>query len=290
VWIEQAIFTSRQGPTRDGYQLTATSPGLAPEDARALSQWGPAHDSLRKTAPFAESIQFHPLPSGRWCIAQTNCRGAEYSGRGGNCIFTHSLVVPGDILCRFAFHPFQVLDAVNAAGNRLDPQAERLPQLTLCGRGSPTSPSRLALLANSPGYGRLVELLRAVLGPSPVAAVTRQPARSVLRGLFDLVPLEQRHLVSFSTDLRFSPRRPFHLLGLEAAEPGECRKVARAGMTVVDLSRPSIRGVDSDEQPLAGETSDCWPRQVLELLLAGQLHRLDDLLQDRLAGAVAQPE
>ena len=112
--IEQAIFTSAQTDRSDGYQLVVASRGIVSEDRRELTVWGPSHDSLLTAGGEASSVGFFRLPSGSYCVSKTVAAGPEYSGRGGQRIYTHYLVVPPEALARFGNNPFAVLYAAIA--------------------------------------------------------------------------------------------------------------------------------------------------------------------------------
>ena len=64
VRIEQAVFTSARTDRGLGYQIVATSPGVAEAVRRELAIWGPSHDSLLETGGDAVSFNFFPLPGG----------------------------------------------------------------------------------------------------------------------------------------------------------------------------------------------------------------------------------
>src|SRR6516225_2783648 len=114
--IEQAIFTSAKTDRSRGYQLVSASPGIGSDEARELAAWGPSHGSLCDAGPNGSSVNFHPLPSGRWCVGQTVASGEEYSGRGGVRVYTRSFVVDMETLRRFANNPFTVLRALRSRG------------------------------------------------------------------------------------------------------------------------------------------------------------------------------
>src|SRR5690242_18556782 len=111
--IEQAIFTSIQSSRLDGYQLAATSNGIASELAKELTIWGPAHDSLWDTRCDARSVNFHPLQDGSYCLSCTSLSGAEYSGRSGGRVYTQMFVLTREALAPFANDPFLVLRALS---------------------------------------------------------------------------------------------------------------------------------------------------------------------------------
>src|SRR5687767_2038023 len=127
--LEQAVFTSIKGPRLDGYQLAGASSGIAGELAKELTVWGPAHDSLWDTRQDARSINFHPLSTGDYCLSSTTLAGEEYSGRGGGRVYTQMIVVPRDLLPRFANDPFLILRALAASGRLVVHESvpEKLP-------------------------------------------------------------------------------------------------------------------------------------------------------------------
>src|SRR5947208_10515573 len=142
--IEQAIFTSLQSSRLDGYQLAAASSGITAEQAKELTVWGPAHDSLWDTRCDARSVNFHPLADGQFCLSCTTIAGAEYSGRGGGRVHTQMFVLNRDALEQFANDPFLVLRALSAAGRLLvlDQVPSSLPSVPLLGVTPSRDPSR----------------------------------------------------------------------------------------------------------------------------------------------------
>src|SRR3990172_10628491 len=106
--IEQALFTSTRSDRCEGYHVVARSPGVDDSEAQELAAWCPSHDGLQEPGPTSESINFHPLGSGRYCLSQTVAGGGEYSDSGGAVLITRCLIVPADVLARFANNPFSL--------------------------------------------------------------------------------------------------------------------------------------------------------------------------------------
>ncbi len=104
--IEQVIFTSLERGRETGCQVAARSVGVCEADARELVAWEPSRDSMPEMGPGAESFNFHPLPSGAYCISHTIPVGRENSGQQ---TYTHCLLVPPEVLARFANNPFALL-------------------------------------------------------------------------------------------------------------------------------------------------------------------------------------
>ncbi|HEV3024572.1 MAG TPA: hypothetical protein VGX76_18985 [Pirellulales bacterium] len=233
--IEQAIFTSLRSDRRDGYQLAAHSRGIAAADLRALALWGPSHDSLLETGPDAASVNFHPLPSGAFCVSKTTPAGGEYSGRGER-IYTQCFVVPAEALERFGNNPFAILTAAFAQG--VLRVHERVPAaleaFALAGKCTAVDQPLLSQLSAEPGAVWLGAIVEAALSSTSLALVAGRLRPRLIAGLLNCLPIECRPSFSFSTGLKHSPRRPFRLLGL-VCEPAEQRRLTRQfGVTVLE--------------------------------------------------------
>lgn len=216
-WIEQAIFTSARSAHREGYHLVASSPGILPEDARELVTWGPTHDSLNHHCPVAGSLNFHPLPSGAHCISRSTAAGAEYSDRGGTCVYTQCLVVPREVLGRFAWNAFRVAEAATAAGHLqvLTSPPATLPTLRLVGRASIVDVPLLEHVIAQIGAETLMALMASLATTPTVALTAALPPEQLMGAMISLIPPPCRPLVAFSTGLSFSPRRPYQLLAVD---------------------------------------------------------------------------
>ncbi len=119
MWAEQAIFTSLARRGRGGYHLVSRSRGVGESDAQALACWAPSHGALIMDGRNRTSVNFHPLPSGRFALSRTCAGPAEYSGRGGHQIYTHSLIVNEPVLQAVAFQPFSLYRDAMAIGHFL---------------------------------------------------------------------------------------------------------------------------------------------------------------------------
>ncbi|MDA7979998.1 MAG: hypothetical protein MPJ50_14610 [Pirellulales bacterium] len=225
--IEQAIFTSATSAKSEGYHLVAASPGVSEADRRELSIWGPSHDSLLETGHGALSVNFHPLPSGCFCISQTTLEGAEYSGRGPQ-VYTHSFVVPQMALERFANNPFLFLREATAAGHvRIYSEPpERLKAFSLQGNFPNVDTELLEQLNDGLGARRLALFVDAVLNARCLGVVSHDAGPRLISGLINCLPLEIRPQISLSTALKHSPRRPFRVICVSSKEK-EQRRLAR---------------------------------------------------------------
>ncbi|MEQ8786353.1 MAG: hypothetical protein RIC55_08635 [Pirellulaceae bacterium] len=209
--IERAIFTSAQSGRLDGYQLVAASDGVSDDVRRELTRWGPAHDSLLGDDDSAESINFHQLRGGDFCVSQTVHAGGEYSGRGGWRVYTQLLLVPPQALACFANNPFRLHEAAVAAGylDVLPAIPDQLEAIHLTGGATPVDRILLARLARQPGARQVAVLLDQALTHERLAVQSRTPLARLLAGLFSLLPVELRAAFSFTTGLKPSSQRVF---------------------------------------------------------------------------------
>jgi hypothetical protein len=270
MFLEQAIFTSLKTPRQEGYQLAGVSPGVSADVARELEHWGPAHDSL--CDPRFPSVNFHPLESGEFCISKTSAEGNEYSGRGGPRVYTQMLIASRELLARFANNPFAVLEAVTAGGGMCvhDKPPANLERIRLLGRASVVNHLRLAELAGDPGADALVNLVHLTINAPRVAVRSHVPLERLLSGLMSLLPVRFRTKYSFSTGLRYSPRRPFHIIALpeDLAEQRNLQKTATA--KGLDLTR---------NIPATDKLSRGWAYLIRDVFRSGHLSVLPELLR-----------
>ncbi len=260
--IEQAIFTSAATDRAQGYQLIRCSPGLCEADARELARWGPSHDSLLEGTDEPASTNFHRLASGAYAISRTTVAGAEYSGRGAS-VYTQFLVVPPEVLARFANNPFEVLRAATASGalRVYEEIPESLEPLRLSGRARAVDASLLAQLACRPGPAAMATLVQAALSSDQLAVASTTRADTLFAGLINLVPVECRTEFSFTTGLKFSPRRPFRISALPS-DAASWRAIGRHGVTLLNLD-----GGESTDEP----RWESWAGCVAEILESGRI-------------------
>ena len=284
--IEQAVFTSIETGDSTGYHVVARSPGVCPSDARELCAWGPTHDSIldrwqtgmsappsgEPAPPSGEvaSFNFHPLPSGLYCISRTilaganeerseeseateerrgsavglkparqphgEGRGERGDGRGAGADVllsplsplpsslsappradTHCLLVPPELLARFGNNPWAVIDAAWSRGLW---QAQTL----------------LERLAADPGPDAVAALVQAARGAVCLAIAGAADVASLMEGLFHCLPVECRLEFSFTTGLKFSPRRPFRMVAVPDDPAGRQWIASYPNVVVLDVA------------------------------------------------------
>ena len=267
MFVQQAIFTSVRSGRNEGYQLAAVSPDVTSADARELAQWGPAHDSLYDTRSTAVSVNFHQLKSGLFCISQTVLAGREYSGRGGQRVYTHFFLLPLEVMNRFANHPFRVVEALVVAGraNVFTKMPERLDAIPLVGRASPVRPTDLECLCQMIRPEKLAALLNAALKTPSLGVTAAISPRRLFSGLIDLIPLPLRLQYTLTTGLKVSPRRPYRLAILPDIQEEQRQAIRVAHLTHLDLI--------TDPPPKYAAKSG-WPLLMYDLLRRRQFSKV----------------
>ena len=156
---DQAIFTSIRTPMGEGYRIIAASLGIRSDEKQTITRHSPSHEGLclgqtDTTRSFggAQGAAFYPLPSGRFCVALSCPAGAEHTGRGGQRVYTHNVVIRADDWSLLGYNPFNVLRAMAAAGLTT-------PQLT-----PPAVLPALGLSVETSADGARDEMLHPALG------------------------------------------------------------------------------------------------------------------------------
>ncbi len=119
----------------------------------------------------------------------------------------------------------------------------------------------LMRLGNSPGPHVMAILIQAALDAACLAVGGQIATCELFSGLMNCLPPACRTFFSFSTGLKFSLRRPFHLIAL-SGDPGEQRWLAHQNnVTVLDLS---------GDKPLPPIPLDGWAQFIERVMAAGQ--------------------
>ncbi len=116
VRAEQAVYTSLARDLKSGYHVVSRSRGVSEADARAVASWAPSNGALLIDDSNRVSVNFHPLPEGRFALTRT-CEGLpEYSGRGGRQLYTHALIFTAAQLERASYQSMPLYRDALAAG------------------------------------------------------------------------------------------------------------------------------------------------------------------------------
>ncbi len=269
--IEHAIFTSAKTPQRDGYHVVCSSPGVAAEDLRELAQWGPTHDSLLPAALNTGSVNFHQLPSGNWNVARTVQAGEEYSGRAGQRIYTHSLVLGEKAFQQFSNDPFRLLEAAVASGRLMahDDLPNVLEPFTLVGRAAPVDRGAVQKLLSRFEPERIAYLVGSAVSGARMGVVTIGSGADIFAGLLSLLPVECRRQLNFTTGLKHSTQRPFQMQILPDDETEQRRIIRNQNWLIIDFTSP----MSLEDLPLSG-----WAGWVYKQLTQKNLRAISDVL------------
>jgi hypothetical protein len=186
-------------------------------------------------------------------------------------VHTRFLVVPPEVLARFANNPFTLLRAATAIGAMevVTPVSDRLEPLRLGGRSAPVDMGLLAHLARDPGATVMATLVQTALASDRLAVAGQVPIEQLLAGLLNLLPIECRTEFSFTTGLKPSPSRPVRVSALPDDEAG-WKAVARSGVTLLDLREPSL---------VAEVHWEGWSGCVAQILQSGKFSLLASQLE-----------
>jgi hypothetical protein len=228
VWAEQAVFTSLPRRGRGGYHLLSRSPGVDAADAQALTRWAPSHGALIMDARNRTSVNFHPLPSGRFALSRTCAGPPEYSGRGGCQLYTHFLILPDAALQAVGFQPFAIYRDAIALGHMLfrrEPaevlEPARLSQFHASREAAARSDHAAEL--GLPALRQLSERLQA---GHPLRFAYVGDRIALAECLLGMLSPETVRNTSFSTSLVPSDDRPFLLTLVSEISKGESRPIA----------------------------------------------------------------
>jgi hypothetical protein len=213
VWAEQAVFTSLVRRGRGGYHLVSRSKGVDESEALALARWAPSHGALIVDENNRTSVNFHPMPSGRFALSRTCAGPPEYSGRGGCQLYTHFLIVDQAALESVGVHPFSIYRDAMALGCLLyqfDPKEVLEPV-----RLSQLHPRRdAASWADRAGELGLLKprlVLNRLLSGQPTRVAYTGDRAALAECLIGMLPFQAVPSASFATSLLPSAVRPFAL-------------------------------------------------------------------------------
>ncbi len=271
--VEQALFSVTETDRAAGYRVVAQSRGVCDADARELAVWGPSHDSMLDLCPESESFNFHPLPSGAYCISRTRPIRQGHDSAGLR-VSTQCLIARPETLARFGNNPFALIRAASAekawhdgasGGSTLEP-------LTLTGGAVPVDQSLLGELTGDPGPENMAALVQAARESVCLAIGGTPSPRQLIAGLFSCLPPECRLEISFSTGLKFSPRRPFRIVAL-SGDAAERQWVANySNVMVLDVRA----GQSPPSMPIDG-----WARWIQRAMAAGRIDFLASQVSKR---------
>jgi hypothetical protein len=187
--------------------------------------------------PDSKAFSVYRLTSGRFVIASSHLAGREHTGRGGECIYTHLVVLSRDDYQLFAFNPLPILRAIDQTPNlktetRLNPFSISLP----------ANPDRENAFDLDETTIHHLCLIVSSLAKNQRLIVSNCPnAFSLLACLLTAVEPSLREKLTFSFGLNYSPSRNFGLMFLDHDDPQTRRLVRGQNIDWLNLSDPNNR-------------------------------------------------
>jgi hypothetical protein len=252
------------------------SRGVSSSDLEEMIAWSLAEERS-SWPPEGVTFHFHPLPSGASAIGRTTITGPPRPEGTTPSFYTQYLVAGESSLSRFCNNPLSLYQAALEQGKvgwyRFLPG--KLKAFRLKGMSAAIDPGLLASLARNPGPAAVALLLQSALDSICTLFCEGPPAHHVIAGLLQCLPMQWRKEFSFSTNLHFSPLRPYRVIGISGVAGKELRRLQREYvLPLIDLKK--------DSAPLLGAEEhffDSWPRLIYYILQSGQF----EFLQRRLS-------
>jgi hypothetical protein len=144
---------------------------------------------------------------------------AEYSGRGGRQLYTHTLIVDNKILKQAGNQPWAVYHHALALGYlhyRAEPET-RLQPVRLSSTYLPRDEVYWSERAEALGLSELAAPVQRLASGETVELAYAGDRRILAEYLIALLPTEIRLQVSFATSLRRSMVRPYQLVLIDAS-------------------------------------------------------------------------
>jgi hypothetical protein len=228
--VEQAVFTSRQSRTNQGYHLVSRSPGIPEGLAHRLSQFGPTHGSLVGDEDDCESLNYFSAEGGCAVVSRTMYGGPEYSSRGALQVVTTMLVLRHEQLAGYDYNPLAVARVALILGQLRLPHdwPARVPPVALPQRG--LSAAALPAAAGCVDEALVSRAFNYLGQRERIALVGVRAPGHMLAHLIDRTPVQERLQLSFATGLKPSQLRPFRLQFLPASAAGPTSRLASLGI------------------------------------------------------------
>jgi hypothetical protein len=147
----------------------------------------------------------------------------------------------------------------------------------LAGRAAPVDEGLIGQLVEQCGAGAIGQAIEALFGEKPVVLIGVAKPEAAVAGLLSLFPASCRRELSFTTGLKFSPRRPFHLL-VASQESAELRRLFRQQLvSVVDLGSAAKSSPGTDTEGWAGFIAEAISQGAISLVVERLRERQDGL-------------
>jgi len=236
------MYSVKQFILGPAHEFLAVSRGIEPMDLSEISAWSAGNGELLSASPEAFSWNFHPLPSGFFCLSRTSHLEFLFPQAVAGEVFTHGILVPSLLLKDYAnnaitlFHHLEKLglwraglevarqlwnqEIPNRPKDEHFPNAEILPvlkTLTMDGGAEIVRFGSLSAFVRSTGIRRFTSMLDQILGNVTTIITGNAQPEIFLECLLDVLPIGCRTDFSFSTGLKFTQKRLFRIVCLGTA-------------------------------------------------------------------------
>ena len=260
--VEQVFYQVRLQTGRWTVQSTAATASVHRTDQDEIVDWftGTEKDLAIRCDPF--NLFFHSLPSGQYAL------GVIYPAQRGffslfqqpQTLNVRVLILPPKSLLEFGNHPIAFFETLRH--RHQIPLVSQLPKHLL-----PLAPAVSPFQINS----TLLETLTKRLGAMSLAHLTQSlfnaectlftsrsvSALSVVSALFDILPINYRPELTFSSDFFLSSKNSFRLTGFSRLQQRTVQMMKQWGVPVISLEQGNKGSM---------ETLDPWSRFVYQLL------------------------
>lgn len=224
------------------HEFLAVSRGIEKMDLSEIRQWSAERDELLSSAPLAHSWNFHPLPTGKFCLSRTSRLALLFPHENSGKVFTHGILVPPELLKDYSNNAVTLLRHLEKQGlwragievtrqlqemgspdhlkDENFPHAEILPVLRTLMMDGGSEAVRLEALnafARTTGIRRFSSILDQILGNFTTILTGTAVPEMLLEALLDVLPVGCRPEFSFSTGLKFSSKRLFRIICIGSA-------------------------------------------------------------------------
>ena len=254
---DQAIFTSVRTATGAGYRIIAASRGLRPDEKVDITRRSPSHGAMCDESPDAVGVSAYPLPSGRYCIADSRYDGHEPSARGGQRIRTHAVILETSAYRRFGYNPVVAHEALVegiAQTGEINPPAP-MEAMTLRPRLNGGASADPQTVRNS-GDVVLALISEVLCGRHAVLSGQSSP-NGFVNGLVAALPLYAREKLAISIGIKFSLDRRMQIALIDQGGDGILRAVQGHNVSCFDVGTPP-QVANSAVPKWLGLVKQCW--------------------------------
>jgi hypothetical protein len=219
-------------------------------------------------------VLFHPLPSGGFALAKTfPCRGEVLDVfKTESVCKVHLFIVSPETLLQFANNPLAVYRRLDESG--YVKQHTILQPITLNDGGAMIDCELVNNTINNFGVEPLVTLLQSTIDNVCTFFTTGftngYEHLDIIETIINLLPVNWRTELSFSSEFHFSLDEPFKLIGL--SEP-----VAATGLPVCDLRNATLQA-EQKSKFSSSHSLSAWTNFVLNVLRRRDYESLETFL------------